>query len=82
MCFIMQIIVPNNQGYYVYKTSDGVTQATAGGLTAIVFGNYYTMTRCRDGNLYVRDPGANIYNLNFFGPNEVHRCPVPQYTNT
>ena len=59
----------NNQGYYVYKTSDGVTQATAGGLTPYSFGNYYTMTRRRDGNLYVRDPGANIYNPGkFFGP--------------
>ena len=59
----------NNQGYYVYKTSDGVTQATASGLTPYSFGNYYTMTRRRDGNLYVRDPGANIYNPGtFFGP--------------
>ena len=33
------------------------------------FGNYYTMTRRRDGNLYLRDPGANIYNPGkFFGP--------------
>lgn len=59
----------NNQGYYVYKTSDGVTQATASGLTPYSFGNYYTMTRRRDGNLYVRDPGANVYNPGtFFGP--------------
>tara|TARA_Y100001972_G_scaffold124932_1_gene175161 strand:- start:5633 stop:7903 length:2271 start_codon:yes stop_codon:yes gene_type:complete len=59
----------NNQGYYVYKTSDGVTRATASNLTPYSFGNYYTMTRRRDGNLYVRDPGANIYNPGkFFGP--------------
>ena len=59
----------NNQGYYVYKTSDGVTRATASGLTAYSFGNYYTLTRRRDGNLYVRTPGANIYNPGtFFGP--------------
>jgi hypothetical protein len=59
----------NNQGYYVYKTNDGVTQATAGNLTPYSFGNYYTMTRRRDGNLYVRTPGANIYNPGkFFGP--------------
>ena len=59
----------NNQGYYVYKTSDGVTRATASGLTPYSFGNYYTLTRRRDGNLYVRTPGANIYNPGtFFGP--------------
>ena len=69
MCFIMQIIVPNNQGYYVYKTSDGVTRATASGLAAYSFGNYYTFSRHRDGNLYIRNPGANIYNPGkFFGP--------------
>ena len=59
----------NNQGYYVYKTNDGVTRSTQSGLTPYSFGNYYTLTRRRDGNLYVRNPGANIYNPGkFFGP--------------
>ena len=59
----------NNQSYYSWRTSDTVTQSTQSGLTPYSFGNYWTWNRQANGSVYLRTPGANIYNLGtFFGP--------------
>ena len=59
----------NNQSYYNWKTSDGVSQATQSGLTPYSFGNYWTWNRQSNGSVYLRNPGGTVYTLGtFFGP--------------
>ena len=59
----------NNQSYYNWKTSDGVSQATQSGLTPYSFGNYWTWNRQSNGSVYLRNPGGTVYTLvTFFGP--------------
>ena len=59
----------NNQSYYQWRTSDGVQQNVASGLTSYGFGNYWTWNRQSNGNVYMRNPGGTVYTLGtFFGP--------------